>query len=180
MRNSILGGLLGVLLGGLVFAACGGSAGTAELGITQAELDSQVALLQQQIDNLQAQLDSHAADADAHHERPEGLGLTWCIALEGTFPSRNLTAPIIADDDSTQLASTPQLGSVSLFAGNFAPRGWARCEGQLLPISQFSALYSIVGTQFGGDGITNFALPDLRERYAMHADDITVNVGDVR
>ncbi len=56
------------------------------------------------------------------------------------------------------------LGEVRIFAGNFAPRAWAFCEGQLLPISQYSALFSILGTTYGGDGRTTFALPDLRGR----------------
>lgn len=56
------------------------------------------------------------------------------------------------------------LGEVRMFAGNFAPRSWAFCEGQLLPISQNSALFSILGTIYGGDGRTTFALPDLRGR----------------
>jgi microcystin-dependent protein len=51
-----------------------------------------------------------------------------------------------------------------MFAGNFAPRGWAFCEGQLLPIASNSALYSLLGTIYGGDGITSFPLPDLRGR----------------
>lgn len=61
----------------------------------------------------------------------------------------------------------PFIGEVKLFAGNFAPRGWAFCEGQLLPISQNSALFSILGTTYGGDGRTTFALPDLRGRVAI-------------
>ena len=61
----------------------------------------------------------------------------------------------------------PFLGQIVLFAGNFAPRGWALCEGQLLPISQYSALFSILGTIYGGDGRTTFALPDLRGRAAI-------------
>lgn len=56
------------------------------------------------------------------------------------------------------------IGEVRMFAGNFAPRSWAFCEGQLLPISQNSALFSILGTIYGGDGRTTFALPDLRGR----------------
>ena len=60
--------------------------------------------------------------------------------------------------------SEPFLGQVIMFAGNFAPRGWALCEGQLLPISSNSALFSILGTTYGGDGRTTFALPDLRGR----------------
>lgn len=58
----------------------------------------------------------------------------------------------------------PYLADVSIFAGNFAPRGWAFCDGQLLPISQYSALFSILGTVYGGDGRTSFGLPDLRGR----------------
>lgn len=58
----------------------------------------------------------------------------------------------------------PFLGQVILFAGNFAPRGWAFCQGQLLAIAQYNALFSILGTTYGGDGRTTFALPDLRGR----------------
>ena len=58
----------------------------------------------------------------------------------------------------------PFLGQIVLFGGTFAPRGWAKCEGQLLAISQNTALFSILGTIYGGDGRTTFALPDLRGR----------------
>ncbi len=58
----------------------------------------------------------------------------------------------------------PFIGEVILFAGNFAPRGWAFCEGQLLSISSNQALFSILGTTYGGDGRSTFALPDLRGR----------------
>ena len=58
----------------------------------------------------------------------------------------------------------PFLGQIILFAGNFAPRGWAFCNGQLLSPNQNSALFSILGTIYGGDGRTTFALPDLRGR----------------
>lgn len=58
----------------------------------------------------------------------------------------------------------PFLGMISLFGFNFAPRGWAKCEGQLLPISQNTALFSLLGTTYGGDGVTSFGLPDLRGR----------------
>jgi microcystin-dependent protein len=62
----------------------------------------------------------------------------------------------------------PFLGTISLFAGNFAPRGWALCNGQLLAISQNSALFSILGTTYGGDGVTTFALPNLQGRAPIH------------
>ncbi|MEP2936888.1 MAG: tail fiber protein [Gilvibacter sp.] len=58
----------------------------------------------------------------------------------------------------------PFIGEIIMFGGNFAPRGWALCNGQLLPISQNTALFSILGTTYGGDGRTTFGLPDLRGR----------------
>lgn len=58
----------------------------------------------------------------------------------------------------------PFIAEIVMFGGNFAPRGWALCQGQLLPISQYSALFSILGTMYGGDGRTTFALPDMRGR----------------
>ncbi|HBR55604.1 MAG TPA: phage tail protein [Flavobacteriaceae bacterium] len=58
----------------------------------------------------------------------------------------------------------PFLGQIQAFGFNFAPRGWSKCEGQLLPISQWTALFSLLGTTFGGDGRTTFGLPDLRSR----------------
>ena len=65
--------------------------------------------------------------------------------------------------------SEPFLGEVIMFGGNFAPRNWAFCDGQLLPIQQHQALFSILGTIYGGDGQTTFALPDLRGRVPVGA-----------
>ena len=65
--------------------------------------------------------------------------------------------------------SDPFIGEISLFGGNFAPRNWAFCSGQLLSISQNTALFALIGTIYGGDGRTNFALPDLRSRAAVGA-----------
>ena len=67
------------------------------------------------------------------------------------------------------IAQEPMLGEIKIFAGNFAPRGWALCDGQLLAIAQNQALFSILGTTYGGDGRTTFALPDLRGRVPIHA-----------
>jgi len=64
--------------------------------------------------------------------------------------------------------SQPFLGEIRLFCGNFAPKGWAFCDGQLLPISQSTALFSLLGTNYGGDGQTNFALPNFQGRVPMH------------
>ena len=65
--------------------------------------------------------------------------------------------------------SEPFIAEVRIFAGNFAPRGWAFCNGQLLPIAQNTALFSLIGTTYGGDGRTTTALPNLQGRAPMHA-----------
>jgi microcystin-dependent protein len=62
----------------------------------------------------------------------------------------------------------PYLGEIRMFAGNFAPAGWALCNGQLLSIAENTALFSIVGTFYGGNGVNTFGLPDLRSRVAIH------------
>ena len=65
--------------------------------------------------------------------------------------------------------SEPFVGEIRMFAGNFAPRGWAFCDGQLLAVSQNDALFSLFGTIYGGDGRTTFGLPDMRGRLPIHA-----------
>jgi len=60
------------------------------------------------------------------------------------------------------------IGSIIIFAGNFAPNGWAMCDGTLLPISQYAAVFSLLGTTYGGNGVTNFALPNLKGRAPVH------------
>lgn len=67
--------------------------------------------------------------------------------------------------------SEPFVGEIRMFAGNFAPRGWAFCDGQLLAVSQNDALFSLLGTIYGGDGRTTFGLPDMRGRIPIHAGD---------
>lgn len=62
----------------------------------------------------------------------------------------------------------PYVGEIRMFAGNFAPAGWMLCQGQLLPISENDALFTLIGTTYGGDGQTTFALPDLRGRIPLH------------
>ena len=81
-----------------------------------------------------------------------GLALPWRAARS------------LADVQSIE----PYLGEIMLVPFSFAPRGWALCNGQLLPINQNQALFSILGTTYGGNGQTNFALPDLRGRVAIH------------
>jgi microcystin-dependent protein len=84
------------------------------------------------------------------------LGLNFIIAVQGSFPSPNGAS-----------GNVPLLGEIRLFAGNVAPTGWAFCDGQLLPITVNPALFSVLGAAYGGDGRTNFALPDLRGRDAV-------------
>ena len=62
---------------------------------------------------------------------------------------------------------TPYVGQIIMFAGNFAPQGWALCQGQLLDITEFEVLFQVIGTTYGGDGQTTFALPDLRSRVSI-------------
>ena len=71
------------------------------------------------------------------------------------------------------MAEHPILGQIIMFAGNFAPSGWAFCNGQLLQISQNTALFSLLGTNYGGDGEVTFGLPDLRGRVPVHSGDST-------
>ncbi len=89
------------------------------------------------------------------------LGVKYIIALQGIFPSPS----------SSGSYGDLILGEVRMFAGDFAPKGFAFCEGQLLPINQNQALFSLLGTMYGGDGVTTFALPDLRATAAVHANE---------
>lgn len=73
--------------------------------------------------------------------------------------------------------SEPFIGEIILFAGNFEPRGWAFCNGQILSIAQNTALFSILGTTYGGNGQTTFALPDLRSRVPVHSGNGSAGTG---
>jgi microcystin-dependent protein len=96
----------------------------------------------------------NAGGSQAQNNMQPWLGINHVIALQGIFPSRNGANPFLAE--------------IYMFGGNFAPRGYAMCDGQLLAISQNTALFSLLGTTFGGDGRTTFGLPDLRGRVAIH------------
>ena len=85
--------------------------------------------------------------------------VNYIIATDGTFPSFNGGPPSY---------NVTIIGEIQLFSGNFAPTGWAFCNGQLLPIVNNQALFSILGTTYGGNGQTNFALPDLRGALPIH------------
>src|SRR3977135_4000834 len=85
----------------------------------------------------------------------------------------------------------PYVGEIRMFAGNFAPAGWAFCDGSLLPISENETLFQLIGTTYGGDGQTTFALPNLQSRVPIHqgngfilaetggAEDITLTVNQI-
>ena len=103
--------------------------------------------------NLSISASSTGGSQSVNNMQPY-LALNYVIALQGVFPSRNAVDPFI--------------GEIMLVGFNFAPRSWASCDGQLLPISQNAALFSLLGTIYGGDGRTTFALPDLRGRTAIH------------
>ncbi|MGO4835759.1 tail fiber protein, partial [Rhizobiaceae sp. 2RAB30] len=92
-----------------------------------------------------------------------GLALTYMICTQGRFPARDV--PVVAGE--------PFLGEVAVFAGTGIPRGWVKAEGQILSIAQNQALFSLLGTAYGGDGRTTFALPDLRGRTAIGSDEDT-------
>src|SRR6187431_1468137 len=71
--------------------------------------------------------------------------------------------------------SQPYVGEIRMFAGNFAPAGWAFCDGQLVPISENDTLFNLIGTTYGGDGQETFALPDLRGRVPLHQGSLASN-----
>ena len=90
-----------------------------------------------------------------------------------TVISRNLLGILalgigLSGAPTVKAGDNPYYAEIIMFGGNFAPRGWAFCDGQLLSISQNTALFSLLGTTYGGDGRTTFALPDLRGRSAVH------------
>lgn len=94
--------------------------------------------------------------SQVHNTLQPTLAVRYAIALQGYFPSFGGGGGIVN--------STPMIGEVRPFAAEYLPNGWAFCDGQLLPINQNMALFSLLGTTYGGNGQTNFALPDLRGR----------------
>ena len=82
------------------------------------------------------------------------LALNYCIAMVGIFPSRSSDQPFLSE--------------IEIYSFGFPPKGWAFCNGQLLPINQNQALFSLLGTTYGGNGITTFALPNLQGRVPLH------------
>lgn len=103
------------------------------------------------------------------------LTLNFIICLNGIYPSQSRRAEEAGgpgeepqDQNQRQLQTIyAYIGEIRMFAGNFAPYGWAFCQGQTLPISQYQAVFSLLGTFYGGDGTSTFALPDLRGRVPL-------------
>ena len=93
--------------------------------------------------------------------------LAAVVGLGSLFSSAN-AHPIIDTNAPLGSSANPYIGQINVFGFNFPPVGWAKCDGQLLPIAQNSALFSLLGTMYGGDGQTTFGLPDLRGRCALH------------
>lgn len=105
----------------------------------------------------------HIAPATPHEPDPaprRGFIATLAAGLAGLA--------LIGRPRRAEAGLDPFIGEIMLFAGNFAPRGWAFCDGQILSISQNTALFSLLGTTYGGNGVTTFALPDLRGRAPVH------------
>ncbi|QDT73550.1 phage tail protein [Lacipirellula limnantheis] len=91
-------------------------------------------------------------EGQSYDNMQPSLTLNYIICIQGNLPSESLGA------------AEPFLGEVALFAGGFAPAGWALADGQLLPTNSFAGLFSVLGSAYGGDGVSTFALPDLRGR----------------
>lgn len=99
-----------------------------------------------------------AGGTQPHNNMQPYLAMNFCIAANGVYPSR---------DDGYPSQVDAFTGEIRMFAGDFAPSGWALCNGGILPIQQFSPLYALLGAVYGGDGRTTFALPDLRGRVPL-------------
>lgn len=101
---------------------------------------------------------SFAGGGQPHENRQPYLGVNYIICLEGIYPSQGSG---MFDDEE------PFVGEIQMFGLSYAPRGWALCTGSLMAIQQNTALFSLLGTTYGGNGQTTFALPDLKDRAAM-------------
>lgn len=108
---------------------------------------------------LRAEAVGSVGGGQPHDNMPPFLTLTFCLGRGGLEPSTDTTDP----------ASDPFVGEIRLFAFDFVPLDWARCDGQVVPIAQHAALFDVIRNTYGGDGVTTFALPDLRGRAPVSA-----------
>lgn len=107
-------------------------------------------------------------------ERRHFLARLFGALVAGTWLGRASRA----EAATTGIEGTPYLGEIRMFAGDFEPYGWRFCDGRLLAISEYDALFTLIGTTYGGDGQTTFALPDLRGRVPIHS--YTTQLGEMR
>jgi microcystin-dependent protein len=107
-------------------------------------------------------------------ERRHFLARLFGALVAGTWLGR----PSRAEAASSQDDGQPYLGEIRMFAGDFEPYGWRFCDGRLLPISEYEALFALLGTTYGGDGEATFALPDMRGRIPFHP--YTMQLGEMR
>ena len=123
----------------------------------------------------------HPAAPTARTERRNFLGKLVAVLAGGTVFAGLVRAHAQSGEEKKQdvlqaLPRTPNslqgldpfVGEIAMVGFNFAPTGWAQCNGQILPISQYTALFSLLGTMYGGDGVTNFALPNFQGRVPVH------------
>lgn len=115
--------------------------------------------------NAQEQLTSQTGGGQAHLNMQPFLTLSYCIALQGIFPSQNRTN----DESEMSRGFGDFVAEIIIVPFDFAPNGYMKCDGQIMTISQNTALFSLLGTTYGGDGKSTFGLPDLRGRVAIHS-----------
>jgi microcystin-dependent protein len=106
---------------------------------------------------------AQTGNSQSHNNRQPFTTLNYAIALQGIYPSRDKN-----DEDVATKGIDPFLGEIAIFPYNFTPRAYAACNGQIISISQNSALFSLLGTMYGGNGTTQFALPDLQGRAVIN------------
>jgi len=147
-----------------IITGAGAAPGLTERNLGETQGTSTETLLQSQLPTHAHMLPDGTQSGQAglglgQNNLQEELALNWIIASDGLFPYY----------DGSPNEAYALLGEMALFAGNFTPSGWLKAEGQMLQIADNSALYSVLGTAFGGDGTTTFALPDMRGRVAVGA-----------
>ncbi len=101
-----------------------------------------------------------AGGGQPHNNMMPTLFLNYCIAMQGAFPPA--TDPRREPHEEQDSVTMQYMGEIRIMSFNFAPKNWALCNGQILSIAQNQALFSLLGTTYGGNGVTTFALPDLR------------------